>query len=67
MNEIVRRCMKPGSGLFIKELIRALKRRGHTAPFFAHDLIAELDGKPSTVTLPLALQGADVIAGKPAT
>lgn len=53
MNQIVRRCVTAGSGLFAIELRRALKRGGRKIPLFAHDLIAELDGKRSTVILPV--------------
>jgi predicted secreted protein len=51
MNEIVRQSLKDGRGLFIEELRRALKRRGVEVPFLAHDLMAELDGKPAQALL----------------
>ncbi|MBL8923268.1 MAG: DUF523 domain-containing protein [Myxococcaceae bacterium] len=50
-NEIVREHARPGRGLFIDELERAMRRRGVRVPVLAHDLFAELDGKPSTLRL----------------
>jgi hypothetical protein len=56
MNSIVRQCLEPGHGLFTSALIAELRRRGVRVPFVAHDLIAEMDSKPSGVRLDV-LQG----------
>lgn len=63
MNEIVRQSLMDGRGLFIEELRRALKRRGVEIPFLAHDLIAELDGKPAQVLLAGSPKTASVLTG----
>jgi uncharacterized protein YbbK (DUF523 family) len=54
MNALVRATVAPGPGLFVTELRRALRRRGCQVPFLAHDLIEELDGRPSRVQVPEA-------------
>ena len=51
LNDIVRRSLIEGSGLFTLELQRALARSGVKAPLLAHDLIGGLDGRPSGVSL----------------
>jgi predicted secreted protein len=51
MNDIVRGCAVPGTGLFIALLGEELKRRGVSVPFLAQDLLAELDGRPSAVDI----------------
>lgn len=48
-NTILRECVMDGKGIFIDELHKELKRRRINIPYQAHDLIAELDGKKSTV------------------
>jgi hypothetical protein len=53
MNTLVRGAVGPGSGLFIFELRRALRRRGCQVRFLAHDLIDELEGHSSAVQLPV--------------
>jgi hypothetical protein len=35
-----------GEGLFMRALRRATRRRGIEVPFFEHDLLAELAGRP---------------------
>jgi hypothetical protein len=40
-----------GRGIFIAEIQNHLRRNHLSVPFLAHDLLAELDGKPSNVTL----------------
>jgi hypothetical protein len=50
-NALVRRHLQSGSGIFIRELQRELRRRRLSVPFLAHDLIDELDGRPSGVKL----------------
>ncbi len=50
-NEIVRRYARPGTGIFTSELQRALRRHGNRVPFVAHDLLAEIDGRPTTLQL----------------
>jgi predicted secreted protein len=47
MNDIVRGCAVPGTGLFVALLREELERRGASVPFLAQDLLAELDGRPS--------------------
>lgn len=50
MNEqAVLGCRRPGEGLFIKALDRALKRRRLTVPALEHDLAAELRGQHQAV------------------
>jgi predicted secreted protein len=49
MNARLRACTEDGTGLFVTELRRALRRRNVGVPFLAHDLFAELDGKESEV------------------
>jgi predicted secreted protein len=57
MNDIVRRNLKDGGGLFTSALKEELEGRGIAVPFLAHDLIAELDGKKSNVDLSCARFG----------
>ncbi len=47
----VRRHARPGRGLFVEELERALRGRALSVPFDAHDLVAELDGGTSKALL----------------
>ena len=54
MTAIVRDAGAPGRGLYIEALQRQLHRRGLEVPYLAHDLLAELDGQPSTVASALA-------------
>ncbi len=50
MNEqAVLACRRPGEGLFIEALDRALKRRRLMLPAFEHDLAAELRGQRQAV------------------
>ncbi len=51
MNRIVRDSLISGSGMFVAALRRELARRRIAVPFVAHDLIAELDGRPSMLRL----------------
>lgn len=47
MNEqAVLGCRRPGEGLFIQAVVRALRRRGLEVPLLEHDLVAELRGEP---------------------
>ena len=46
-NALVRRYLEPGAGSFIEQLQRQLIRRSVVVPFFAHDLMGELDGRSS--------------------
>jgi predicted secreted protein len=46
MNAIVETCLAEGSGTFIESLRNQLRRHRLNPPFLAHDLIAELQGKP---------------------
>jgi predicted secreted protein len=57
MNAIVRQSLKDGSGLFTTALKEELASLGIDVPFLAHDLIAELDGKKSSVDLSRAHVG----------
>lgn len=50
-NAIIRRAARPGQGLFVAALRRELARRRLEVPFVGHDLLAELDGRPSSVDL----------------
>jgi hypothetical protein len=50
-NTLLRRFVRGGRGIFIEELRRELRRRHIVLPYQAHDLLAELDGRPSTVHL----------------
>ena len=54
MNALVRGAIVPGTGLFVAELERELRRRGCHVPFLAHDLLEELAGRRSGVQLPVA-------------
>ena len=55
MNEhAVAGCRRIGQGLFVKELDRALKRRGLTLSAFEHDLVAELHGNQQKVMTTVA-------------
>jgi hypothetical protein len=46
MNAIVEKCVVEGTGNFIHGLQQELRRRKLSVPFLAHDLIAEIQGKP---------------------
>lgn len=51
--EVIADNVVAGEGLFIRALRRATRRRGIEPPFFEHDLIAELSGRPiSPLRLP---------------
>lgn len=50
-NALVRRHAIPGRGLFMEELARQLAVRHLDVPLLAHDLLAELDGRPSDVAI----------------
>ncbi len=62
-NRLLREHAITGQGLFTQELQRALRRRGVSVQFLAHDLFAELGGQ--TPTLPLGKQGEGQSAAKP--
>lgn len=47
--EAVLGCRRLGQGLFVRELDRALRRRGLTVPALEHDLVAELRGDRQTL------------------
>jgi predicted secreted protein len=51
MNAIVQACLTPGRGIFVEQLHKELLRRGFNVPFLAHDLIAELQGRPVPLSL----------------
>jgi uncharacterized protein YbbK (DUF523 family) len=51
VNAIVSTSLVDGGGLFITALQEALTRRGCRVPFTAHDLMAEMDGRQSNVSL----------------
>jgi predicted secreted protein len=51
MNAIVRGNTIAGRGLYIELLQAELNQRGIRIPFDAHDLVAELEGKPSSVEI----------------
>jgi hypothetical protein len=51
VNECIRTSVRDGPGLSTMELRAGLRRRQMAVPFFAHDLLKELDGKTgATVT-----------------
>ena len=50
-NELVTRLVRPGTGLFVTELRRALERRNLEVPTVGHDLVGELRGEQSGVDL----------------
>jgi predicted secreted protein len=49
MNAIIRRCLADGKGMFTTMLQEELGKRHLNVPFLAHDLVAELDGKSSSL------------------
>jgi hypothetical protein len=51
LNTWVRRHARPGGGIVIDELRKQFEQRRLAVPFLAHDLLAELDGKPATLKL----------------
>lgn len=51
VNQIVRKMVINGQGLYIRLLQRILKKRGINIPFSAHDIIGELDEKPSSANI----------------
>jgi uncharacterized protein YbbK (DUF523 family) len=51
MNRIVTGAVAPGRGLYIKLLQQELDKRGLSVRFTAHDLIDELEGKPSSARI----------------
>lgn len=51
MNLIIRTAATEGQGLFIELLRQELEKRGVSVPLIAHDLIDELDGKPSSANV----------------
>lgn len=53
MNEqVVLSCRRPGRGLFVEQLDRALLRRGIAVPAWEHDLALELQGIPQPPLIP---------------
>jgi predicted secreted protein len=50
-NDLVRRHATPGRGIFMEELVRELDARHLDVPLLAHDLLGELDGRPSNVII----------------
>lgn len=55
MNRIVATSARPGTGIFIRAVRRALRHRGVAARWFEHDLLAELAGSRE---LPVGLAAA---------
>jgi|GEM_PF-5438062 len=53
MNSIITEALIDGRGIFMDMLQDELGKRLIQVPFLAHDLIAELQGKPSNATIPL--------------
>jgi predicted secreted protein len=53
MNMIVRRCVIEGKGLFIEQLQKQLVKRQIDIPCTGYDLVAELEGKPPHLELPI--------------
>ena len=51
VNAIISRTVIAGRGLYIELLQGELGKRGVSIPFAAHDLIAELEGKQSSVNV----------------
>lgn len=57
LNGWVRQHAKPGSGTFVQALRKSIRRRDLTIPFLAHDLLAELDGRPTRLDLVARSEG----------
>ncbi len=55
MNTIIRKGLTGGKGLFTTALQKELKKRHIDIPYHAHDLIAEINGKTSSVGTLLSL------------
>jgi len=53
MKTIVRGAVTPGAGLYTEAVKDQLRRRGIDVAYLAHDLLAELDGKPAAVAASL--------------
>lgn len=53
INNLVRRNVVKGVGLFTDELQHVLHKRHIDVPYIAHDLLAEMDGKQSNVMINL--------------
>ena len=50
-NRVVLECLKGGNGLFIRSLQKQLNKRKIELPLYAHDLVSEIEGKSSNVSL----------------
>jgi uncharacterized protein YbbK (DUF523 family) len=50
-NAIISACLVQGRGIFLEKLQRELAQHGLNVPLQAHDLIAELEGRPVTLRL----------------
>lgn len=55
-NTIVRNAGTGGRGLFTDAVLHRLHQRGQVVTYLAHDLVAELDGQPSTAVAGLLEQ-----------
>lgn len=56
-NAVVRETLAPGPGMYTAMLGRELQRRRVEVHLLAHDLLAELDGKPSTAVPAILRRG----------
>lgn len=59
VNAIVRDAVIPGAGLFTEAVNDELRRRGIEVPYLAHDLLAELDGRPAAVAASLTAEATN--------
>ena len=50
VNHVIRTTQTDGPGLYVAAMNAELQRRGLQVPFVAHDLLAELDGKPLSLS-----------------
>jgi predicted secreted protein len=58
VNAVVRATAISGTGMYVELLREELARRGIDVPFIAHDLLAEIDGRPAAPRIEALLDGA---------
>ena len=64
VNTIVRDAIISGAGLYTEAVNDQLRRRGITVDYLAHDLLAELDGKPAAVAASLTARHKELPAAR---
>lgn len=52
---LLRKCSADGSGFFVEALKNELKQKNIEVRFFEHDLVSEMDQKPSGINKPFSL------------